>query len=363
MKNIIIYGEFLEVSTTGIAYMNSMLEQALLEHGFKINKLYEPRTNDYLKEDFVNKRNLNLKSYLILFKKYLRCKKSQLSFITISDSYLGLIKTFLIMLLLKIKSNKIFIFSHRSDLLEKYNSSFLKKIFINIIFIFSTKIIFLSQGIKQKMQFNIFHKEKFKVLNNALAKKDMKISKKLFLVDNSIKKNDGIFKVIFSSNVQRSKGIYECIEAINILNQESNDRFKFDIYGMLFEKINFDHYEFINYKGKLNYFERLEKMSEYDLLVLPSLTEGFPMIMLECMAIGLPFITTNVGAIGEVLGNDYPYFCKNNLDSIKKNIQKVISDYRNNSIKEILKKNRDLIIQKYSYQNYFTNLIKIINKN
>ena len=48
--------------------------------------------------------------------------------------------------------------------------------------------------------------------------------------------------------------------------------------------------------------------AQTDLLVLPSETEGLPVVLLEAMAYGVPFVATNVGAVG-TLAEDNPDVC------------------------------------------------------
>jgi glycosyltransferase involved in cell wall biosynthesis len=45
----------------------------------------------------------------------------------------------------------------------------------------------------------------------------------------------------------------------------------------------------------------------FDLFVLPSLTEGFGLVLLEAMSAELPIVAANVGAIPEVLGENYRF--------------------------------------------------------
>ena len=81
-----------------------------------------------------------------------------------------------------------------------------------------------------------------------------------------------------------------------------------DVYGIPFEKLDGFRNQ-IEYKGILNYKNRLEVMSQYDFLIIASRSEGMPMILIECLSIGLPFITTKVGAINDTLIQNYPYIC------------------------------------------------------
>ena len=45
-------------------------------------------------------------------------------------------------------------------------------------------------------------------------------------------------------------------------------------------------------------------MGDFDLLVLPSVVEGFGLVLLEAMALGLPIVATDLPGIAEVVGRD-----------------------------------------------------------
>ena len=49
MKKALLYGEFIPQSTTGIAYVNSLLVKSLKKSGYKVTKIIEPRSKDYKK--------------------------------------------------------------------------------------------------------------------------------------------------------------------------------------------------------------------------------------------------------------------------------------------------------------------------
>ena len=82
------------------------------------------------------------------------------------------------------------------------------------------------------------------------------------------------------------------------------------------------------------------------------------MILIECLAIGLPFITTKVGAIEDILINDYPYTCSLNSRSILKSIERIIYDIGNKEekLKKIISAGHELYINKFQYNRFYQNI-------
>jgi len=62
-----------------------------------------------------------------------------------------------------------------------------------------------------------------------------------------------------------------------------------------FEKYN------VNFRGALAPDEVLEKLKEYDVIVLPSHEEGYPGIFMEAFSFGIPVLTTTLQPIMEIV--------------------------------------------------------------
>jgi glycosyltransferase involved in cell wall biosynthesis len=69
-------------------------------------------------------------------------------------------------------------------------------------------------------------------------------------------------------------------------------------------------------------------MNAADLFVLPSLNEGNPTVMFECLACGKPFVGTKVGGIPEIIfSEDYGLLCEPaNPEELKENILQALSE-------------------------------------
>ena len=139
--------------------------------------------------------------------------------------------------------------------------------------------------------------EKFKTFNQNTHWWPNSRPKTNLLISKSFNK-----KFVFISQVKKTKGIYEFINAASKLDNS----FVFDIYGPIFNdeiKLKISKNFNLSYKGIISPSEVLKTLMSYDVLVLPTFHdgEGYPGIILEAFSIGMPVISTNWNSIPEIV--------------------------------------------------------------
>lgn len=174
---------------------------------------------------------------------------------------------------------------------------------------------------------------------------------------------EGVLKIIFAGRVEKSKGIYELIEAVRDLDVS----LKIAGDGSLFEEIKeYLRKEKLDHKivllGKLKYTDLVEYYKEADILVSPSLrVEGFPMSIVEAMGFYLPVITTNIGGNQDaVVDNKNGFLIKpSDVQDLKEKIN-FFNKYPE-KIKEFGINSRNYALQKYSFSVMLEKYQKVIN--
>jgi len=189
--------------------------------------------------------------------------------------------------------------------------------------------------------------EKFKNLSKNTARKELNISQ-----------NEKV--VLFVGTLKNIKGIKYLVEAINIVKQKGL-KIKLLLVGdgeqkseleKMAEKLNIK--EEVVFIGRIDNKEIAKYMAVANIFVLPSLSEGLPVVVLEAMASGLPIIATKVGGVPEILKdseNGFLVDAKNSEQIAEKilylfsgdDVKKYIS---NNNLKEAKKYSWDLITNK-----------------
>ena len=124
-----------------------------------------------------------------------------------------------------------------------------------------------------------------------------------FNIDDAIARRlGGSFDILFFARLIRAKGIYEALEAFTLLSNR---------YPHMRLLIAGDGPEFTNVRsqiettglqravlvGYIHAGQKKELLTRSSLLFLPSYSEGFPIAIVEAMAVGLPVVTRTVGGI------------------------------------------------------------------
>ena len=115
-------------------------------------------------------------------------------------------------------------------------------------------------------------------------------------------------------------------------------------------------------EGKLTLEQTKDKMKNCYCLVIPSLSEGLPRVLLEAMALSKPVIASNVGGIPDLIqdGQNGFLFKAGNSDELAEKLKTLL----NNRVLaiEIGKKGRELILGKFSNEKYISNYLEMINR-
>ena len=123
--------------------------------------------------------------------------------------------------------------------------------------------------------------------------------------------NPGPLRILFLSNLIRTKGIDTLIQALGLLNKRGIS-FRFDIAGVPGDVSELQLQEMLNDAGIANNShyhravdpaKRTTLLQNNDIFVFPSryANEAQPLVVLEAMAHEVPVISSNIGTLGDIV--------------------------------------------------------------
>jgi len=173
--------------------------------------------------------------------------------------------------------------------------------------------------------------------------------------------------ILFVGNLRSVKGIDYLIGAMNSIKEKvpeavlllvGDGEQKKELEEMV-KHLNLE--ENIIFSGKVLNKYIPEYMSASDIFVLPSLSEGFPMVILEAMASGLPIVATKVGGIPEVVKDGENGLLVEPKNS-KQIAEKVLLLLENNELREKISNNNIEKAKEYSWRNTIDKIEKIYSE-
>ncbi|HCF50739.1 MAG TPA: hypothetical protein DER60_10675 [Syntrophomonas sp.] len=139
---------------------------------------------------------------------------------------------------------------------------------------------------------NTSSKEYLKSEANSCSIKIANFIDKTFILQGSKQISDKIKTISFVGHIQRTKGIFEIIDVARGFPEIT-----FKLAGPIANEIKeIDKPSNLVFMGPLIKQEVRELLIDSDIFLFPSYTEGFANAMLEAMSVGLPIISTPVGA-------------------------------------------------------------------
>lgn len=213
-------------------------------------------------------------------------------------------------------------------------------------------VIALTEDMKGAIQ-RIYDREVFVIPNGINLERFECLSKERMRKRLHIRDDENI--CIFVGSLRPVKGVRYLIEAMKII-ADKNTNTRLFIVGDGEERKFLENrsrdlniVQYINFVGQVPNEEVPWYMVSADIFILPSLSEGFPVAVLEAMASGLPVITTNLRALHEFVNDG-----ENGLLAEPKNPEqiadKILMLLEDDELRVRMSKKNKEVVEKYSWE-------------
>jgi glycosyltransferase involved in cell wall biosynthesis len=337
VRKILFYGELPHHSLHGISIANQ-INLKLLESEFVIVMIEEAsRLKEHDKFTSYKLIQFIRDSFKILSNS--ASQRFDYFYLVFSTSISGGIKSLTAIISFRLfNRGKVVLHIHRGDFFTRYYKTLINKVITKLVFSLSDKIIVLSEN--QKSEFEAFFKRPFYVLNNTVETEYAPIHKKSF---------NGNF--IFISNYIVDKGISDLLEVFSEVSRTYKG-ITLKTFGEFTDKnlaeiiVKYESVSII-INGPISGINKYNMIANSNCLILPSWTEGQPVVLLEAMSVATPVIASAVGLIPELLGENYPFMTiPGDKESLKGKIIQFIECNNKTHIGELLYDR---------YKNFYTN--------
>jgi glycosyltransferase involved in cell wall biosynthesis len=155
------------------------------------------------------------------------------------------------------------------------------------------------------------------------------------------------YKILFCANLKMEKGPYEVLEAVPIvLNYYDDSKFVFIGEGKDLDRLKKmakkkGLIKNVDFTGYISLEEKIMRFKEGHIFAFPTYHgEGFPTVILEAMAAGMPVVTTPVAGLKKVIQNDEEgYIIKSMPPEPKEIAEKIIKLIENPKLMKKISQN------------------------
>ncbi len=357
MKKLLFSGELPPRSTHGVSISNETNVRFLKD-------IFDVIIDqEYVDLKFHRKFNIEkIRNFIYRLNRVIRLSLNNnfdFFYIIFSASKLGALKSLMIII-----SFRLFNFSsicvvhiHRGDLKNFVDNGKFNKLIFYLVIKTTHRLIVLSESTKKYIEYEFKKSSNVFVLPNTVSDEYVFDDKKESFIDNR-----KIIKFIYISNYIEEKGILLLLETFKQLdcNYQLNCFGNFSDLNLKEKVLSFSSKSII-INGPIIGEDKYEAIYNSDALILPSYNEGKPLILLEAMFVGIPFIAPNVGYIKEMVFDNYSFIYDENtsenlLDMINK-FSAITIDERT-KIRESLKEH---YFKNYSNAKHKNKLYQIFN--
>jgi len=192
---------------------------------------------------------------------------------------------------------------------SKWSLSEYKMLFYDKLDLFALRrfdrIIAVSENTARALETKIEVAEKLEVIPNTLDPAGYDIDPERMRIRDRLGIDPSTKVVGFLGRFSREKGLFQLLDAVpTILEKMPNCRFLLAGGGPLARVLR-ERCSVLGVSDKVHVLDEINYVCGFyeslDLFVLPSLTEGMPMALLEAQFFGLPIIASRVGGIPEII--------------------------------------------------------------
>jgi glycosyltransferase involved in cell wall biosynthesis len=197
-----------------------------------------------------------------------------------------------------ILGKKTAVTAHGSDLLIQAGNPILRH-FIKFVLRRADYVLVVNQALKDKVLELGIAKDKIYITPNAVDTR--KFNPQNLETPPEIKLNRNKPTILFVGNLVFQKGVEYLLEAKKIMNSDSELLIVGEgpLRNRLEEMVQKEGISGVIFTGARRDVEMI--MPSADVFVLPSISEGFPITILEALASGVPVVATKVGGVEEVM--------------------------------------------------------------